>query len=157
MSSCVAVKELLVDNPSFENLNKIQEMFAEFAEKAYSLQSKMHDRIDYLEDLFNSKPEICKHKRMVDGVASATKTIQIILPKMLDKMRNAYGQIDRFRPSPSGILVEIPDYSDQIKSLSNKIMSDIQANAVDSMAKMGFVVEDLLGKQVKQVLIISFE
>ena len=121
-------------------------MFAQFANKTYSLQSKMHDRIDYLEDLYNSKPTLCESKRMIDGVASVTRAVEI----MLDKKRKAYGEIDRFRPSPYGILVEIPDYSDNIKYLSNKIMGDIQANAVDSMAKMGFVVQDLLGKQVKR-------
>ena len=153
MSSCIVVKELMVENPSFENLNQIQTMFAQFANKTYSLQSKMHDRIDYLEDLYNSKPTLCESKRMVDGVAAVTRTIEIMLPRVLDKLRKGYGEMDRFRPSPYGILVEIPDYSDHIKYLSNKIMSDIKTNAVESMNKMGFVVQDLLGKQVKQTLL----
>ena len=159
MSSCVRVKQLLVDNPSFDNLNKIQTMFAQFANKTYSLQSQMHDRIDYLEDLNTDKPTLCADKRMTDGVASVTRTIDIMLPKVLTKLRASYGKIKRFRPSGTyGILHEIPDYSEEIRDLSNKIIEAIKTNAQESMAKMGFIVKDLLPKQVNIEIycIISF-
>ena len=148
ISHCVTVKELLVENPSFENLNKIQVMFAQFANKTYDLQSKMHDRIDYLEDLYNDKPTLCENTRRINAIASVTQSIEISLPRVFGKIRKAYGQTKRFKPTSYGILVEIPDYTDDIKYLSNRIMSSIKTNAQESMAKMGFVVQDLLGKQV---------
>ena len=148
MSHCVTVKELLVENPSFDNLNKIQTMFAQFANKTFDLQSKMHDRIDHLEDLYNDKPTLCKNTQKINGIASVTQRIEISLPRILDKLRKAYGEIKRFKPSSYGLLVEIPDYTNEIKHYSNKIMSGIKTNAQESMAKMGFVVQDLLGKQV---------
>ena len=149
MSSCINVKKLLVENPSFDNLNKIQTLFAEFASKTYDLQSKMHDRIEYLENLYNDKPTLCEQTQKIDGIASLTQTLELALPRISDKIRKLYGETKRFKASTYGIIAEIPDYSDEIKSLSNKIMRDIQTNAQESMAKMGFVLEDLLGKQVR--------
>lgn len=148
ISHCVTVKELLIENPSFDNLNKIQVMFAQFANKTYDLQSKMHDRIDYLKELYNDKPTLCENTRRVNGIASVTQSIEISLPRVFDKIRKTYGETKRFKPTSYGILVEIPDYTDDIKYLSNRIMSGIKTNAQESMAKMGFVVQDLLGKQV---------
>ena len=123
-------------------------MFAQFANKTSDIQSKMHDRIDYLEDLYGNKPTLCDKTRQVNGIASLSKTIEIALPRVLDKIRKGYGSMKRFKPGTKGIMVPIPDYSQEIRQLSNQIMSGIKTNAQESMAKMGFVVEDLLGKQV---------
>ena len=124
-------------------------MFAQFANKTAVIQSKMHERIDDLEELYDNKPALCENKRQVNGIASLSRTIEIALPRVLSKIRKGYGEVQRFKTSAKGIMVPIPDYSQEIRQLSNQIMSGIKANAQDSMTKMGFVVEDLLGKQVK--------
>lgn len=157
LSSCIAVKQQVTENPSFDNLDKIQAMFAEFAEKALDLQTKMRDRIDSMGELFVDVPNLCNKKRMVDGVVSMTKTVDIMLPNVLERIRRSYGDVKRHRFNTRGFCdrfcVEIPDYSQKIIDLNWKIMGDMKQNAVDSIEKMSFVVEDLLGKQVSFFII----
>lgn len=150
MSSCVTVQQLIVENPSFENLNKIQSMFTEFAEKIYSFQSKMHERIDYFENLHDTKPRLCEHKNKINGMVSVSQVIEFMMPEVLNKMRKAYGEVDRFQTSSYNIIWPIPDYTQKIKQISNNVMLGIQTNTVESIAKMNFVVTDLLGKQVSK-------
>ena len=150
------MKELIEENPSFENLDKIEALFDQFANKTYQLQSYLHDRIDSIEDLYNSKPSLCENKRKINSIASMTKSIEITLPRLLSTLRRS-NQVKRmqivYKPTPRGpvmdwIFPSVRDFSDDVKQVSRDVMEGIQNNAVESMDKMKFVVTDLLGKQV---------
>ena len=155
MSHCIAVKELIEENPSFDNLNTIRELFVEFANKTYEIQSALHNKINSFEDLINSKPKICKNKQQINRLASSFKSFEVVMPSFFDGLQKSYNEIEH-SVNQRGIAdwvcdklcVEIPDYTSRIKASSANIIRGIMSNAVDSVDKMGFVVTDLLGKQV---------
>ena len=138
------------DNSAADGLGPIQNLFQKFANMTRDIQEKMHNRIDYLEDLHENVPRLCEHKRMIDGIVSVVQSVELMIPRVVDTIERRNGQIKRTQKSTYGLLpiIEIPDYSDQIRDLSKQIMDGIKANAVESMNKMGFIVTDLLGKQV---------
>ena len=139
---------MLVENPSFENLNTVKELFADFADKAFEIQSKFHERIEYFDDLYNQKPTLCTNFEQLNGVVSLAQTIQISLPRLLSKLRKVYAGKKRLHPSEFGILVEIEDYSQEIKDVSENIMNAMQESSKQTMDKMGVTVTKLLGQQV---------
>ena len=73
LTSCVKVKELVIKNPSFDHLNKIQDLFTKFSAKLFEIQAKLHARIDYFAELNQQKPQLCKQADFVNELASTTQ------------------------------------------------------------------------------------
>ena len=158
-SGCIAIGDLLFDDiirliETTDILTQLQNLFGEFAKFLYDIQTRMYDRLDFLEDQHESLPKLCESKQRTEDFTSFTRKFDLLIQPLIDTAQTTKTHNKRHRSSTFGNLgilpiVEIPDYSAEIKQVSSKIMNAIMGNAVESFEKMGFVVTDLLSKQVK--------
>ena len=137
LTSCVEVKTIVTGKSPMENLNKLQELFAKISAKIYEIQGNFHDRIDYFEELYQSKPVLCRNQQFLNQVAYASQFTELRLPKLRKQMIEMY---DLFPP--------IYDYTSEIKKTSNRIIDNLKSQVVDSMNKMSFVVNPMLQHQI---------
>ena len=137
LTSCVEVKKMVIENPPLDNLNKLQELFAKLSTKIFEVQENFHKSIDYYEELYNSKPTLCKNQQFVNGLASVVQFSELRLPRLRQQM---VGMYELFPP--------IYDYTNDIQVVSNRIMENLKSQVVDSMDKMSFVVNPMLQQQI---------
>ena len=137
LTSCVEVKKIVTGNSPMENLNKLQELFAKTSVKIYEVQANFHDRIDYFEDLYQSKPELCRNQQFLNQITFASQFTELRLPKLRKQMVEMYG-----------LFPPIYDYTNDIKITSNRIIDNLKSQVVDSMNKMSFVVNPMLQHQI---------
>ena len=138
LTACVEVKKLVSESPSTEKLDELRTIFEELSNKVFEVQDKLNERLDYFEDLSQTKPELCKKKSFVNELATRARITQLQVPTMTKNLFEL-----------KGILTPpIKDYTPEIIETSNRIMENFKKQVVETVDKMGFVVKPILKQQI---------
>ena len=109
--SCVALKSKIVEEPSFEIFDKVQEILFNIRDFIFDVTDNLENKIDKAESLYLSRP-ICNNAMKFKQFSNVIQSAMSATNSMKRKLQNYIATINsRKIPKPP------PDYSKEIKQV----------------------------------------
>ena len=109
--SCVALKSKIVEEPSFEIFDKVQEILFNIRDFIFDVTDNLENKIDKAESLYLSRP-ICNNTVKLKQLSNVIQSAISVTNSMKRKFQNYIATINSRK-----IPVPPPDYSKEIKQV----------------------------------------
>ena len=107
--SCVALKSKIVEEPSFEIFDKVQEILFNARDFIFDVTDNVENKIDKAESLYLSRPK-CDNTMKLKQLSNVIQSAMSVTNSMKRKLQNYIAAINSRK-----IPVPPPDYSKEIK------------------------------------------
>ena len=109
--SCVALKSKIVEEPSFEIFDKVQEILFNIRDFIFDVTDNLENKIDKAESLYLSRP-VCNNAMKLKQFSNVIQSAMSATNSIKRKLQNYIATINsRKIPKPP------PDYSKEIKQV----------------------------------------